>query len=63
MKITISPSEPQDTQTFQYYAVTIESLCDDSFTATQAVEMFYQAMLAFGHDSECVIRAMNEFSL
>jgi hypothetical protein len=63
MKITISPSETQDAQTYPYYSVSIESPCDDSFTTTRAVEMFYQAMLAFGHDSECAIRAMNEFTL
>lgn len=63
MKITISPSEPQDYENVPYYAVTIESPCDDAFTATQAMEMFYQAMAAFGFNGERIVEAMNEFKL
>lgn len=63
MKITISPSEDQSCQQHPYHSVTIEQHSDDSFTAGQAVDMFYQAMIGFGFDKNQTVNAIQEFKL
>lgn len=63
MKITISPSEDQSIEKHPYYTVAVEHPRDDEFTLDQALEMFHQLLTAFGHDSNNVAKAIQEFKL
>jgi len=63
MKLTISPSEDQATQVHPYYAVSVEYPCDDTATAKQLVEMFYQAMCGMGYEPNTAIKTIQDFTL
>lgn len=63
MKITISPTEDQGCETFPHFAVSVEFPHDDSFTAEQAVSMFFQCLLAFGITKEAILKEFDDFKL
>jgi len=63
MKLTISPSEDQSTEKHPYFSVTVECQYDDTTTASQLVEMFYQAMCGMGYEPNTALKTIQDFKL
>lgn len=62
MKITIEPSLDQSGESLPYLTVTIDHPDDNvSANVNIMVEMFYQALLAYGFNPKSAQEALNEF--